>query len=202
LWPRSHLKCENLPNCNNIIVAPTTSDGLPERDGPRPKTFSGPLHLQCSGHGDSKYLDQIVDTVLTWRYIEAPAHRNGRPDTVPIRIKDMAATTDPSAFITRREFARVLLASPTIYLALPLVSAHWAIVRGWAEPHYLRSFGLMPAGTVVLYTPRDRGELEVCYGLFSDAYQFACKFADGQSPCDITFREFENTAEVYEEIAQ
>jgi len=191
-----------MPNCNNIIVAPTTSDGLPERDGPRPKTFSGPLHLQCSGHGDSKYLDQIVDTVLTWRYIEAPAHRNGRPDTVPIRIKDIAARTDPSAFITRREFGRVLLASPTIYLALPLVSAHWAIVRGWAEPHYLRSFGLMPAGTVVLYTPRDRGELEVCYGLFSEAYQCACKFADGQSPCDITFREFENTAEVYEEIAQ
>jgi hypothetical protein len=25
-------------------------------------------------------------------------------------------------------------------------AAHWAIVRGWAEPHYLRSFGLMPAG--------------------------------------------------------
>ena len=191
-----------MPNCNNTIVAPTTSNGLPERDGPRPKTFSGPLHLQCRGHGDSKYLHQIVDTVLTWRYIEAPAHRNGQPDTVPIRIKDIAATTDSSAFITRREFARVLLASPTIYLALPLVSAHWAIVRGWAEPHYLRSFGLMPAGTVVLYTPRDRGELEVCYGLFSDAYHSACKFADGQSPCDITFREFENTAEVYQEIAQ
>ena len=147
MWPRSHLNRVNMLNCNNTIVAPTTSDGLPEREGPRPKTFSGPLHLQCSGHGDSKYLDQIVDTVLTWRYVEAPAHRNGRPDTVPIRIKDIAATTDPSAFITRREFARVLLASPTIYLALPLVSAHWAIVRGWAEPHYLRSFGLMPAGT-------------------------------------------------------
>jgi hypothetical protein len=31
---------------------------------------------------------------------------------------------------------------------LPLVCAHWAIVRGWAEPHYLTSFGLMPAGAV------------------------------------------------------
>jgi hypothetical protein len=29
-----------------------------------------------------------------------------------------------------------------------LVCAHWAIVRGWAEPHYLTSFGLMPAGAV------------------------------------------------------
>lgn len=191
-----------MPNCNNIIPAPTTSDDLPERDGPRPKTISGPLHLQCSGHGDSKYLDQIVDTVLTWPYIEAPAHRNGRPDTVPIRIKDIAATIDPSAFITTREFARVLLASPTIYLALPLVSAHWAIVRGWAEPHYLGSFGLMPAGTVVLYTPRDRWELEVCYGLLSDAYQWACKFADGQGQFDLAFMEVENTTETYQVTAQ
>ena len=60
----------------------------------------------------------------------------------------------------------------------------------------------MPAGTVVLYTPRDRGELEVCYGLFSDAYQCAGKFADGQSPCDITFQRVLDTAEVYEETAQ
>ena len=45
LWPRSHLNRVNMLNCNNTIVAPTTSDGLPERDGPRPKTFSGPLHL-------------------------------------------------------------------------------------------------------------------------------------------------------------
>jgi hypothetical protein len=33
------------------------------------------------------------------------------------------------------------------------ISAHWAIVRGWAESHYLRSFGLMPAGAVLVYRP-------------------------------------------------
>jgi hypothetical protein len=72
-------------------------------------------------------------------------------------------TDEPSAFLSAREFGRVLLAVPTIYLALPLVCAHWAIVRGWAEPHYLASFGLMPAGAVVVYTPRDERELEVCF---------------------------------------
>jgi hypothetical protein len=157
------------------IVRPARPlDGRPKTAGPvQPRWAADPL-----GRSDLQPDHPVIgrnlfmstsdwrSVVLTWRYIETPAHRNGRPDTVPIRIKDIAATTDPSAFITRREFARVLLASPTIYLALPLVSAHWAIVRGRAEPHYLRSFGLMPAGTVVLYTPRDRGELEVCCGLF------------------------------------
>lgn len=164
-----------MPNGGDIIQGPSKSDGLPARDGPRPKTISGPLHIQCSGHGNSKYINQMVDTVLTWPYIEPPAPLVSPSDPVPIRVKEIAASSDPSAFITTREFARVLLASSTIYLALPLVSAHWAIVRGWAEPHYLRSFGLMPAGTVVLYTPRDHEELEVCYGLFSEAYQCACK---------------------------
>jgi hypothetical protein len=50
-----------------------------------------------------------------------------------IRLTEMVATDEPSAFLTAREFGRVLLGSPTIYLAVPLVCAHWAIVRGWAE---------------------------------------------------------------------
>jgi hypothetical protein len=59
---------------------------------------------------------------------------------------------------------------------LPLVCAHWAIVRGWAEPHYLASVGLMPAGAVVVYAPRDEQELGVCDLLFSQSYRFACGF--------------------------
>jgi hypothetical protein len=89
----------------------------------------------------------------------------------------MATSSDPSAFITDREFARVLLGAPTIYLVLPLVYAHWAIVRGWAEPHYLVSFGIMPAGTIVLYTPKDVEELEVCSVLFSESYHVVRKIA-------------------------
>jgi hypothetical protein len=73
------------------------------------------------------------------------------------------------------EFGRVLLASPTIILVLPLVCAHWAIVKGWAEPHYLQSFGSVPAGTVIVYTPRNRVELQVCYSLFFESYHHASK---------------------------
>jgi len=36
----------------------------------------------------------------------------------------------------------------------------------------------MPAGTVIVYTPKNREELAVCYSLFSESYHFACKFAD------------------------
>ena len=33
----------------------------------------------------------------------------------------------------------------------------------------------MPAGVVVLYTPRDEKERVVCYSLFSKSYNIACK---------------------------
>ena len=86
-----------------------------------------------------------------------------------MRLEKKAARIDAATFISDREFARFLLAAPTIYLALPLPLARRAIARRWAEPHYLQSFGLMP-------TPKNREELAVCYSLFSEAYQFACKF--------------------------
>jgi len=161
----------------NVVGETFASNAIPIRKGLRPRTLSGPLHIQCTGHGDRKYLEQLLAHVLSWPHIEALPTIAGRPDTIPIRIENEAAVNDSSAFISAREFARVLLGAQTIYLALPLVCAHWAIVRGWAEPHFLCSFGLLPPGAVLIYTPKDQEELAVCYSFFSDAYQFACKFS-------------------------
>lgn len=152
----------------------TRSDDLPARKGPRPEAIRGPLHVQCNENINSTYVDQLLDQVVTWPHIEPAPTLGSRPHIFRIRVIDTAVTNEPSAFLAAREFGRVLLELPTIYLALPLVCAHWAIVRGWAELHYLTSFGLMPAGAVVLYTPRDEWELEVCHFLFSESYRRAC----------------------------
>jgi hypothetical protein len=166
----------NMTAKGNMTLKAFASNAIPPRKGSRPKTLSGPLHIQCNGHGDPKYLRQLVDDVLSWPHIESTPSLVSSSDTIPIRLEEKAISSNSSAFISGREFARVLLGAPTIYLALPLVCAHWAIVRGWAEPHYLRAFGLMPAGTVVVYTPKNREELAVCYSFFAEAYRYACKF--------------------------
>ena len=149
--------------------------GLPKRSGVRPKTILGPLHLQYSGHGDPKYLHQLIRDVLAWPDTDVDSLSNEPANLVSFRLKENAVTDESSAFLSPREFARIHLSAPTIILALPLIWAHWAIVGGWAEPHYLRSFGLMPAGAVVVYTPKNAEELAICYLLFSKAYQFATK---------------------------
>lgn len=138
----------------------------------------GPLHIQYNEHGDPKYLERLADQVLNWPHVETAQPQVDRPTTIFVRLKESATSEEPAAFITDREFGRILLAAPTIYLALPIMCAHWAIVRRWAEPHYLTSYGLMPAGTVVVYTPRDEKELQVCTFLFQESYRFACKSPD------------------------
>jgi hypothetical protein len=162
-------------NRNDVRSAQMGFDGLPTRKGRRPKTIRGPLHIQCNGHGDLKYLSQLVDEVLTWPYIESAEPFVSRSNTIPIRLMEMPASSDASAFITNREFARVLLGAQTIYLVLPLLCPHLAIVRGGAEPHYLGSQRLMPAGTVVVYRPKDVEELAVCSVLFSESYHLGRK---------------------------
>ena len=60
-----------MPKSEKRAVESFASNTLPVRKGARPKTIIGPLHIQCNGHGDPKYLKQLVDDVLTWPYIES-----------------------------------------------------------------------------------------------------------------------------------
>lgn len=166
-----------------MVAKLTASHALPARRGSRPQTLPGPLHIQCNEHSEVKYLEQLLEEVMSWPYIESAPSTVDRPGTICVRLEETAPAGKPSAFISEREFARVLLGAPTIYLVLPLVCAHWAILRRWAEPHYLASYGLMPAGTVVVYTPRDATELEVCTFFFEQSYRLACRAVNGNREC-------------------
>jgi hypothetical protein len=113
--------------------------------------------------------------VAAWPGVEPSPLPVASADLVSLRVSEDAANDDLSVFITGREFGRVLFGSPTIYLTLPLSCAHWTIVRGWAEPHYSSSFGLVPPGVMVIYTPRDELEVAVCRWLFRVSCTFASR---------------------------
>ena len=144
---------------------------IPPRKGTRPSTVRGPLHIQCDASEYARYLRMLISEVLAWPHIGSTPPMVSSPDLISIHFKRaQGANSSPTAV---KEFAKIYLEAPTIYLTLPLVSAHWAILRGWAEPHYLASHSLMAAGTVLLYAPRDASELEVCRFHFARAYEYA-----------------------------
>src|SRR6202022_1646609 len=162
-----------VPNSLNTI-----SPSLPKRRGKRPITIRGPLHVQCGDHGDDKELRHLVDEVIAWAHIEAGPWPVGSADLVSLQVGEEVATDDPAVFITGREFGRVLFGAPTIYLTLPLSCAHWAVIRGWAEPHFSSSFGLVPPGVMVVYAPRDERELAICRWQFWVSYNFSLRESD------------------------
>ena len=133
-------------------------ESIPTRKGIRPKTIRGPLHVQCDGSGDARHFCQLIAEVLSWPNVGCVPSLADSPDLISIHLKQGQGPTDSLGVIAVRRFAQVYLQAPTIVLTLPLVTAHWAIVRSWAEPHYLASHGLMPAGTVLLYVPTDESE--------------------------------------------
>jgi len=151
----------------------TQLTSLPLRKGKRPITVRGPLHVQCSDNNHETILYELVEEVAAWPGIEAAPWPVGSSELVTFRIAEGLASNDSANFISGNEFARFLFGAPSIYLALPLSCAHWAIVRGWAEPHYSGSFGLMPPGVMVVYTPRDEIEREVCRSLLLISYNCA-----------------------------
>ena len=137
-------------------------------------------HLQCSDHGDANWTDRLVEGVASWPHVERRTNVASNLPAVSFCVTEKAAASNPAAFISPQEFARCLCAGPTVYLPMRLVDAHWAIVRGWAEPHQLARTGAIPAGIMVVYTPRDEGELRVCSALFGASYRFACIDPVGQ----------------------
>jgi hypothetical protein len=179
--PDLHRTQKIMNKLQNKIYVPTGSLTLPTRRGRRPTTIRGPLHVQCSDNGDDRLLRELVGEVAAWPGVEASPSPVGSGALVSLRVNEGQATDDRSIFITGTEFGRVLFGAPTIYLTLPLSCAHWTIVRGWAEPHFSSSFGLVPPGVMVIYTPRDEQEKAVCWSLFRTSYTYSLKERMGSS---------------------
>jgi hypothetical protein len=151
----------------------TMSRDLPNRHGKRPLTIGGPIHVQSCDHGDERALRDLLSEVSAWPGVEEVPWSPAGPEMASFQVAEDVATADPSVFIAAREFARVLFNPLTIYLSLPLSCAHWAIIRGWAEPHCASRSGLIPAGVMVVYSPRDEHEVTVCRSLFWISYNFS-----------------------------
>jgi hypothetical protein len=160
---------DKLGSIKNIPI----SASLVNRRGTRPTTIRGPLHIQCGENHDDRELRHLVKEVIAWPHVEADPLPIGSASLVSLRADEEVTTDDPSVFIAGREFGRILFGAPTIYLSLPLSCAHWAIIRRWAEPHFSGSFGLVPPGVMVVYTPRDEHEVSVCRSLFWASYNFS-----------------------------
>jgi hypothetical protein len=96
------------------------------------------------------------------------------PGARALWLADPAAGGPADAFLVGREFAH-LHPSPdlSLHMMLPPPLAEEAIAAGWAEVHPVARLGLIPGNAVMVYAPRDDGELEVAERLVRASHEYA-----------------------------
>lgn len=145
------------------------------RPGPRPRTSRGTPHHQL----DQQPIDPTIREKLARRAFaltgvtEEPSGISV-PGARALVLKEDRAVGPQEAFMVGREFAH-LHPPPdqSLHMALPAAVARRAIEAGWAERHPASGTGHFGDGLVMVYAPRDHGELEEVFALLVASYEFA-----------------------------
>ena len=147
---------------------------FPQRPGPRPTTTDDEPHEQLDQIGSAELWDELHK-----RAFELPGVREDRsgysfPETRALWLEPDQAKGPPEAFIFEREFAHIHpRPNPSWHLQLPPQLTILAISAGWGEIHPVTWYGVCPANSLMLYSPRNAEELEVVWDLVEESHRFA-----------------------------
>jgi hypothetical protein len=146
-----------------------------KRRGPRPRTTPTNPHTQ---------LDQIAPVAMQEALFArasglAGVVVAGSHVSVPgARAFHLPACRQPApgGFMVEREFAHLHPARDgSLHMALPPPIVDAVIENGWAERHPLAGKHGLPNNIVMVYGPRDAGELEIVFALVGASHTGACR---------------------------
>lgn len=148
---------------------------LPPRSGPRPQATPTNPHQQLDQQPpDARLAEELARRVFSLPGVEDRPSLVSVPGARALWLSDSLPAGPPEAFMVGREFAHLHpLPDLSLHAMLPPPLAVEAVATEWAEPHPMARLGLIPPGAVMLYAPRDEGELEVVERLVDASYGFA-----------------------------
>jgi hypothetical protein len=157
---------------------------LPPRNGARPRTSIGLPHVQLDQWPPAGIAGQLVELALKIPGARGRQSRMAFPTSLALCLDDDFAHGPPEAFIDNHEFCFLhSLPGASIHATLPREIREAAIRLGWAEQHPGVRAGIMPDTLVMLYAPRDAGELRIVFQLIAVSSCFA-KGTLNESPKD------------------
>jgi hypothetical protein len=158
----------------DITLATPTQTRLPGRERPRPRTTPATPHVQ---------LDQPAPEALQaelWRRMTSlegmtPGNSNiSAPSSRALHLDAVLARGPRQAYLSETEFAHLHGdGSGSLHLTLPQARGAEAIAQGWGEVHPAAGMGIAPPTLLMLYGPRDAGQLEVVWQLIQESYAYA-----------------------------
>lgn len=151
----------------------TTSKALPRRFGDRPQT-SGPMpNIQHDQLGSAELQERLKARIYALPDVEQRQTIVSDPRARAMWLRDGVPPGDPDAFLGGREFGHFHPWDRSMHVILPTDVARAAVESGWAEVHPAVPLLGLPENRLMVYGPRDDGELEVIYGLLLEAYRYA-----------------------------
>ena len=144
---------------------------LPTRSGPRPAVTTGIPHAQIGASTDPQLAAELLRRIFALPgVVEQPTAISTVPGTRAFWLAPEAPLDHPEALVVGRELGHVH-PDGTLHLTLPPDLAREAIDAGWADPHPLtRHWGVETY--VLLFAPRDAGELDVIAHLVANAHAY------------------------------
>src|SRR5918996_254970 len=151
------------------------NEPLPSRPGARPRTTPTNPHTQLDQQPEGvRIRDELARRLFSLAGVEERPSAISVPGARALWLVDSASTGPPEAFLVGREFAHPHPPpDQSLHAMLPPALADEAIQAGWAELHPVARLGLIPETAVMIYAPRDDGELEVVERLVRASYEFA-----------------------------
>ena len=155
----------------SIYIDPT-NPALYERGGPPPRTTQpnpqlAQPHQQLTQNAPAELQDELAARAALLPGVEIARSCVSVPGARGMHLDAGLAQGPPAAFQCQREFAHLHPPGDgSLHLTLPPLVQAEVIAKGWGEPHPI-------SGTMLVFGPRDRFELEVIWQLVITSYRFA-----------------------------
>jgi len=147
---------------------------LPERGGARPRTTPTNPHAQLEQNPHRGVVEELARKVFALPGVEERPSAVSVPGARALWLGEDVAAGPPEAFMVGREFAHIHpMPDGSLHAALPPEAAREAVRKGWAEQHPVARMGGIPPNVVMIYAPRDAGEVGVVAGLVEEAHRYA-----------------------------
>ena len=145
-------------------------ENLPARPGPPPRVSDQTPQQQLSQNAPYHLQQELYQRCLTLTGVRPhPSHVS-----VPgARALSRAAphTSRPEAFMGGAEFVHIHPSyDGSLHACLPFPAALAVLAAGWGQFHPYAG-QVVPVGTMLIYGPRDSGELETCWSIVLASYQ-------------------------------
>lgn len=124
-------------------------------------------HQQLTQTAPPELQEQLVARAATLRYVTIGGSCVSVPGSRALRLDDRGPRGPQAAFQCGSEFAHVHPAGDgSLHLTLPPAVYAEVLAKGWGEPHPV-------SGTMMLFGPRTRRELETVWQILLASYRFA-----------------------------